>query len=112
VDWVACKEYDRGQPCLRVYMELEAERDAAEIEAMIDQQLKVVDTDYKDIDSYLELQPVRVSLLSPGTFQRYSEERRKEGASLARLQPPHINPAEAVVERLLQLSDAAVESNA
>ena len=71
---------------------------------MIDEQLKVVDTDYKDIDSYLNQQPVRVTLLSPGTFQRYTEEKIKEGADLTHLKPAHINPPEAVVRRLLQLS--------
>ena len=64
---------------------------------MIDEQLKIVDTDYRDIDAYLKLQPVRVSLLSPGTFQRYTAEKRREGADLAHLKPTHINPPEAVI---------------
>jgi hypothetical protein len=104
-DWVACKEYDQSQSFLRVYLELKEEREAAEVANMIDAQLKIVDPDYRDIDSYLSLQPVRVTLLSPGTFQRYTEERRKEGVDLARLKPAHISPTEAVVQRLLELSE-------
>ncbi len=103
-DWVACKEYDQNQSFLRLYFELKEEKEAAEVATMIDEQLKTVDTDYKDIDSYLGLQPVRVTLLSPGTFQRYTEEKQKEGADLTHLKPAHINPPEAVVRRLLQLS--------
>ena len=103
-DWSACKEYDHNQTFLRLYLELKEEREATELAALIDEQLKVVDTDYKDIDAYLQLQPVRVTLLLPGTFQRYTEEKRKEGADPAHLKPNHINAPEAAIERLLQLS--------
>jgi len=103
-DWSACKEYDHNQTFLRLYLELKEERKADELAALIDDQLKVVDTDYKDIDAYLQLQPVRVTLLSPGTFQRYTEEKRREGADPAHMKPNHINAPEAVIERLLQLS--------
>ena len=108
-EWVACKEYDQNQVFLRVYLELKEEKEVASVETMIDQQLKIVDTDYKDIDSYLGLQPVRVTLLSPGTFRRYTAEKMKEGASIADLKPIHINPSEVVIRRLLQLSEASSE---
>ena len=105
-EWSAGKEYDQNQSFLRLYLELKEEREPAEIAIMIDEQLKVVDTDYKDIDAYLNLQPVRVTLLSSGTFQRYTEEKAKEGADIAHLKPPHVNAPEAVIQRLLQLSEA------
>jgi len=105
-DWSACKEYDRNQSFLRLYLELKEQKEAAEVETMIDEQLRIVDTDYKDIDSYLDLQPVRVTLLSPGTFQRYMDEKVKEGADLAHLKPTHVNAPEAVIQRLLQLSES------
>ncbi len=108
-DWSACKEYDQNQSFLRLYLESKEEKGAGEIETMIDEQLKIVDTDYKDIDYYLGLQPVRVTLLSRGTFRRYIEERRKEGADLADLKPAHINPPEVVIQRLLQLSEVSKE---
>jgi len=104
-DWSACKEYDQNQSFLRVYLELKREGDAAEVAAMIDKQLKAIDIDYRDIDSYLELQPVRVTLISPGTFQRYIDERIKEGADLAHLKPNRMNAPEALIQRLLQLSE-------
>lgn len=104
-DWSACKEYDQNQSFLRIYFELKEEKETAEVETMIDEQLKVVDLDYRDVRSYLELQPVRVTLLSPGTFQRYMEEKRREGADLAHLKPAHVNPSEAVIQHLIQLSE-------
>ena len=108
-DWSACKEYDQNQSFLRLYLELKEEREPSELAVLIDEQLKVVDTDYKDIDTYLQFEPVRVTLLSPGTFQRYMGEKRKEGADLAHLKPNHVNAPEAVIERLLQLSEVGCE---
>jgi len=105
-DWSACKEYGDGETFLRIYLELKEQRPAEDIEKSIDEQLKAVDTDYKDVDAYLGLQPVRVTLLSPGTFDRYTEEKRKEGADLAHLKPTHMNPPESVIQRLLQLSES------
>jgi len=72
---------------------------------MVDEQLKKVDTDYKDIHEYLNQQPVRVTIVSPGTFQSYMDKRIKEGANLAHLKPSHINPPEALIQELLQISE-------
>jgi sulfur relay (sulfurtransferase) DsrF/TusC family protein len=108
-DWSACKEYDQNQGFLRLYLELKEEREPAEIATMIDKQLKIFDTDYQDVDDYLKLQPVRVTLLSPGTFQRYVDEKRKEGADLAHLKPNHVNAPETMIQQLLQLSEIAEE---
>lgn len=103
-EWIACKEIEGNHSFLRLYFELKEERTAAEIETMVDEQLKIVDTNYEDIDSHLGLQPVRVTLLPTGAFQRYAEEKVKEGASLAQLKPTHMNPPGEVIQRLLRLS--------
>ena len=109
VDWSACKEYEQNQSFLRLYLELKEQKEATEVATMIDEQLKIVDTDYNDVYFYLKLQPVRVTLLSPGTFGRYTQEKRKEGADLAHLKPIHMNAPEAIIQRLLQLSDITVD---
>ena len=84
---------------------MKEDKEISLIETAIDQQLKIIDTDYRDIDSYLGQQPVRVTLLSPGTFRRYTEEKRKEGAELANLKPARIEPPGALIQRLLELSN-------
>jgi len=81
------------------------------VEQQIDTQLKAIDTDYGDLDSLLQLQPVRVTLLSKRTFQRYFEEKRKEGADLAHLKPKHINASDAQIQRLIQLSNSEEDSS-
>jgi len=109
VDWSARKEYEGDQSFLRLYFELKEDRDPAELETKIDEQLKLLDLDYRDIQTYLGLQPVRVTLLSPGTFQRYTDEKRREGADLAHIKPAHINPPETIIQRLLQLNEIGGE---
>jgi len=104
-DWSAVKEYDQDKTFVRLYLELKEQKEVTDMERLIDEQLKVVDVDYRDIDSWLQLQPVRVTLLSRGTFERYYQEKVKEGADLAHLKPRHINAPDATIQRLLQLSE-------
>ena len=44
---------------------------------------------------------VEIGLLAAGTFDRYTEQRQKEGADLAHIKPPHINPSDKVLEALV-----------
>jgi len=106
IEWATCKEYDSDQTFLRLYLELKEEGDADEVANMIDEQLKLVDTNYWELHSTLNLKPVRVTLLSTGTFRRYTEEKIGEGADLAHLKPAHMNTPELHIQRLLQLSEA------
>ncbi len=108
-DWTACKEYAQSQTHLCLYLELKEKRDPKEMEQMIDRQLQIIDVDYRDIDAWLQHHPVRVILLSPGTFQRFYQEKQKEGVDLAHLKPPHMNASEHVIQRLLQLSQLGDE---
>ena len=104
-EWSAVKEYDQNQTYLHLYLELKEDREAKEMERLVDEQLKVLDVDYRDLDTWLKLQPVRVTLLSRGTFQRYYEVKRSDGTDLAHLKPPHMNTSDAVIQQLLQLSE-------
>jgi hypothetical protein len=105
-DWSACKEYDQNQSFLRIYLELKEKKEADVVANLIDEQLRIVDTDYKDIDAYLKLQPVRVTLLSPGTFQRYMDEKKGEGVDRAHMKPSHINPPRTDIKHLCEVSES------
>jgi phenylacetate-coenzyme A ligase PaaK-like adenylate-forming protein len=74
-EWTAFKEFDEGKSFLHLFIELIESTDVSVLEKSIDKQLKTIDTDYKDIDHYLDMQPVRITSLSIGTFQKYVEER-------------------------------------
>ena len=103
-DWSVRKEYDGDKAYIRFFIELKEDIEDSKLESLLDQELKNVDVDYRDLDSYLELQPVRITKLSPGTFTRYYQVMVEEGADMAHLKPPHMNAREEVIERLLKLS--------
>jgi hypothetical protein len=100
-DWIAFKEYEDGNSYLKIYLELREGRDPEEIQPMIHKHLEFIDEDYRDIDTYLKLQPVRVKTLLPGTFKSYMEKKMEEGADLAHLKPKHINPSQEDLQQLL-----------
>jgi hypothetical protein len=55
---------------------------------------------YSTLESILGKIPLKVTLLPGGTFPNYISRRQKEGADLAHVKPPHINPSDEI---LLQL---------
>jgi hypothetical protein len=44
---------------------------------------------------------IKVTQLTRGSFARYTSKKRAEGADLAHLKPPHINPPQSVISTLL-----------
>ncbi|MFC1907245.1 GH3 auxin-responsive promoter family protein [Chloroflexota bacterium] len=103
-DWTLRKEYVTKDPFLHLYIELREDRKEQEVEQLIHDQLKLIDTDYADIESMLGIRPLRVTLLSAGSFQRYMEEKSKAGHDLARLRVRHINASDDSMEDLLRLN--------
>ena len=103
-DWVATKEYEAGQSYLRLHIELKDDSTPEQVSELVDAHLKLIDVDYRDIESYLGMQPVRVTVLPQGTFQRYTERQRQAGADLAHLKPPHVNASVDVLAALQELS--------
>ncbi len=103
-EWTVQKEFHLGQAYLHFYVEPKENCDAQKLENLIDAQLKSIDPDYRDIGFQLGLQPVKVTFLSEGTFNRYFAERQREGADPAHLKPRHVNMSDNVVQRLVRLS--------
>jgi hypothetical protein len=101
-EWTALKEYDHNTTFLRMIVELREKRSAREVSALLDARLKDLDTDYSDVERYGGSNPVRTTVLAPGSFARYSEAMLREGRELAYLKPRHVNPQAEAVERLLR----------
>jgi len=93
---------------LHLYIELKLKDvlTAEEIAQRVHEGLKALNPFYDDLTKFLEIRPLRVTLLSPGTFLRYMHERQAAGADLAHLKPPHMNASDAVIADLLRLSKA------
>lgn len=100
-DWSARKEYEGETPVLRLYLELKCDADKADLEKMIHRELADIDADYANLQSMLGVFPLRLHILSPGSFQRYLEEKRREGVNLAQLKPPHMNADDKVIGSLV-----------
>ncbi|MFO8010471.1 MAG: GH3 auxin-responsive promoter family protein [Dehalococcoidia bacterium] len=103
-DWLARKEYDSNKTFLSLYLELKGDSTPPHIESMIDKHLREIDPDYRDVGDLLSQQPVKITLLSSGTFQRYYQEMQKAGTDLAHLKPPHMNASDKIIERVMHLS--------
>jgi len=101
-DWVVCKEV-KEKPVLHLYLEpkengyVPGER----VGASIHQELKKLDKPYAELESFLGLQPMEVTLLPKGAFHDYMLKQRAAGADLAHLKPPHINPSHSIVDCLV-----------
>jgi hypothetical protein len=44
---------------------------------------------------------IKITQLPRGSFARYTSKKRSEGADLAHLKPPHINPPQNLISTLL-----------
>jgi hypothetical protein len=104
-DWTARKEVEEQQR-LHIYLELKENGHQREKEVVlaIHQQLKELDRDYANLESFLGLKALEVTLLPEDAFQAYRLKQQAAGADLARLKIPHINPSNSVIDFLINSS--------
>jgi hypothetical protein len=109
-DWTARKEIIDGKPVLHLYLELKDNYIASErgVAAAAYKQLVKLDDEYEyniyraygNPEAVIGIKPVKVTLLPQGAFDNYRVQRQAEGADLAHLKPPHINPSNIVLSLL------------
>ena len=106
-DWMAYKE--AGEPVLRLFIELKSGSRASEDEiagAIYRQVMKPDNAERADLldEDFINSVGfnVKVTLLPAGTFADYMARKQAEGADLAHLKPPHINPSEEVLTLLVE----------
>lgn len=103
-DWTLRKEWEKDKPVLHLYMELREEKTSQEVEQLVVHHLKMADSNYNDLENMLDIKPLKVTLLSTGTFQRYYDEKHKAGFDLARLRPKHMNASDNDMKDILRLN--------
>lgn len=103
-EWSIRKETKQGKPTLHLYMELNGGCKPAEIAPLLHRELKNIDRFYSDLDSMMDIQPLKVTLLRPGTFANYYEEKKEAGMELSQRKPPRINAPDDVIRELVRLS--------
>ncbi len=102
-DWVAKKEYEAGDVVLHLYIEPKGEVPTNPITGRIGQNLKSLEPSYGELEKLWNVDPLRVTLLPVGSFASYYQARQREGADLAHLKPPHMNPSDEVLQLLLNV---------
>ena len=70
----------------------------------LDNALIETNEEYAGFHSILEINPIKVSILTPGTLQAYMAEKQAEGADLGQLKPPRMQPPDQIFDRLLATS--------
>jgi hypothetical protein len=107
-DWTAYKE--PGNPALKLFIELKDGYIADEAEIATDIYQHIMKADNNDMHADSPLRDdfardfdfgVSVKLLPRGAFAGYITRKQAEGADLAHLKPPHINPSDEVLSALL-----------
>ncbi|MGH2542111.1 MAG: GH3 family domain-containing protein, partial [Ardenticatenaceae bacterium] len=104
-DWVLCKEIQEHEPRLHLYIEVGQALAPAQIRERFHRQLKALNPDYANIETMLGFVPVRVTVLPPGSFNRYIKHQVDQGADLAHLKPARIQPSSEAVRLLLSFGD-------
>ena len=105
-DWVAYKELGKSILHLLVEPKDGLQFNQAEIAGAIQRYILEANNDNKGITGVLEDLTdmydftVEIELLPKGTFARYTARKQAEGADLAHLKPPHINPSDEVLSIL------------
>ena len=107
-DWTVTAEHRDGKPILHVYAEAPEGVEPGTVAEQVHHHLTRVDGFYNDLETMLDIRPLRVTLLSPGTFDRFYVEKYEQGKELAELQPPRTNPDARVVQDLVRLSNTPV----
>jgi hypothetical protein len=103
-DWVACKEIDsRHEPSIHMYIEGKNLPDDG-LDMALDIALASCVDDYSGYEEIMGVNPMKVTILSPGTFQQYMEQKQAEGAELGHWKPPRMQPSDEIVQRLLNIS--------
>ena len=104
VDWTILKEETQDGAFLHLYIELKDGVGEDVVQKAVHENLKVLNPFYANLESMLEVQALRVTVLGKGTFQSYFSEMQAAGADLAHMKPPHMNPSPEVLSKLLRLA--------
>lgn len=103
-EWSVRKEVKNDKPVLALYAELRNEIDPQGITSVLHKELKKADYFYDDLVSMMDIQPLEVIALQPGTFDEYYKKKHESGAELSQLKPPRMNAPDEVIEELKMLS--------
>jgi hypothetical protein len=103
-DWVARKEFNSTDITLHIYLEPKPSEivTVEEYRGHLALELSKLSPEFNGLGEILGRNPIRISLFKPGSFDSYMKQKQKEGADLAHIKPPHMQPSDQVMKRLLE----------
>jgi len=107
-DWIIRKEIKDGKPTLHLYIELTNGSQSDNLSPLVHNELAKADPGYHDLVAMMEINPLEVTVLRPGTFRDYYDERQKNGLALGERKPPKVNTSDDIVAELLGTGDKRV----
>ncbi|MGD9142330.1 MAG: GH3 auxin-responsive promoter family protein [Dehalococcoidia bacterium] len=99
-DWTIRKEINGEKPSLHLYIELTNGFQPEMVGPAVHDGLMKTDTGYYDLATMMEIQPLEVTVLSPGAFREYYRRKQESGAELAQSKPPRMNASDEVISEL------------
>lgn len=102
--WTARTESRNGKPILHLYAEAADTIKQSDAEDKIHMVLRDEDDFYRDLEDMLGIRPLEITLLPSGTWDKYYDDRLKQGLELHDLVPPRMNSSESVVSELVSLA--------
>ncbi|MFC1956717.1 GH3 auxin-responsive promoter family protein [Chloroflexota bacterium] len=110
-EWTVRKEL-QDKPVLHLYIELKGNGriTSEELAVAVHEELAKLDSPYADLEAFIGLRPLEVTLLPQDAFQNYMLRQQAAGADLAHLKPPHVNPSDSVLESLVKGVEAVLVS--
>ena len=105
-EWTIRREIEGIVPELHMYLELSNPYEVGRLVPTLHRSLKACDPLYSDLESMLGICPLNVTVLSPGTFDAFTDMKLRQGSSLVGSRPPRMNPNDEIVGRLVALDRA------
>ena len=103
-DWIVRQEYDDAKPCIHLYGEFLNGLRRDDVLPVLHESLRAQDPFYGDLEDMLDISPLRVTCLSPGTFDRFYDEKQRDGLPLPQRRPLRMRATDSSVDDLLRLS--------
>ncbi len=104
-EWTIRKETCGDSVTLHVYIEMNDPSSGGDAVARLHRELVAIDPGYRDLEGMMEIRPLEMTVLSPGTFGEYYTRKRDSGVELLQRKPPRMDPADEIIEELLRISD-------
>lgn len=77
-NWTAVKEYGEDRPYINLYFENSNNHSLELIRERINEQMKIVDSDYRDVHTMLGYDPLKLTTIRNGSFESFKEEHSKD----------------------------------